>query len=90
MKRARNNVPLLVITPLVKIANNQIMEVEAMNLTACNLAQKLVCLEDIDGSKFDVVYISPESTTDKRFLQFLKNNITFSSSLVACVANELH
>ena len=44
--------------------NNQIMEVEANNFTACNLAQKLVCLEYIEGAKFVVVYASAESATD--------------------------
>ena len=51
---------MLVITHLFRIINDQIMEVEAMNLTACNLAQKLVCLKDIEGGKFDVVYVSAE------------------------------
>ena len=59
-----------------------------MNLTACNLAQKLVCLEDIEGGKFVVVYASVESATDNRFLQSLNKNYTFSSSLVACVVDE--
>ena len=88
-KRAGNSASLLVITPLVSIINDQIMEVEAMNLTACNLAQKLDNLEDIEGGKFDVVYASAESATDKRFLQSLKNT-AFSSSLVACVVDESH
>ena len=69
------------------IINDQIIEVEAMNLTACNLAQKLVCLEGIEGGKFAIVYASVESATDNRFLQSLKN-YTFSSSLVACVVDE--
>ena len=71
---------MLVITPLFRIINDQVMEVEASNLTACNLAQKLLCL-DIEGGKFDV-YTSAESATDKRFLQSLKKSTTFSSSLV--------
>ena len=33
---------------LSRIINDQIMEVEAMNLTARKLAQKVVCLEDIE------------------------------------------
>ena len=45
-KRAGYSTSLLVITPLVSIINDQIMEVEAMNLTACNLAQKLDSLQD--------------------------------------------
>ena len=72
---------MLVITPLFRIINDQVMKVEASNLTACNLAQKLLCL-DIEGGKFDVVYASAESATDKRFLQSLKKSTTFSSSLV--------
>ena len=77
-KRAGNYASLLVITPLVSIfINDQIMQVEAMNLTACNLAQKLVSFE---VGKFDVVYASTESATDKRFLPSSP-----SSSLVACV-----
>ena len=52
------------------------MEVEAMNLTAWYLGQKLACLEDIEGGKFDVVCASVESVTDKRFLQSLKKNTT--------------
>ena len=61
-----------------------------MNLTACNLAQKLDSLQDIEGGKFEVVYASAESATDKRFLQSLKKITTFNSSLVACVVDESH
>ena len=39
---------MFVIKPLFRIINYQIMEVEAMNLAGCNLAQKLICLEDIE------------------------------------------
>ena len=48
---------------MVSIINDQIMEVEAMNLTACNLAQKLDSLQDIEGGKFEVVYASAGSAT---------------------------
>ena len=89
-KRAGYSASLLVITPLVSIINDQIMEVEAMNLTACNLAQKLDTLQDIEGGKFEVVYASAESATDKRFLQSLNKITTFNSSLVACVVDESH
>ena len=61
--------------PLFRIISEQIMEVEAMNLTACYLAQKLVGLEDIEGDRFHVVCASAESSPDKRFLQSLKKNI---------------
>ena len=61
-----------------------------MNLTACNLAQTLVCLEDIEGGNFVVVYASVESAIDNRFLQSLKKNTTFNSSLVPCVVDDSH
>ena len=68
----------------MKIIKSQIMEVGVMNLTVCNLAQKLqISLEDIEGGKFDVVYTLVESATDQQFLQSVKKNTTFSSSLVA-------
>ena len=67
----------------MKIIKSQIMEVGVMNLTVCNLAQKLqVSLEDIEGGKFDVVYTLVESATDKQFLQSVKKSTTFSSSCV--------
>ena len=66
------------------------MEVEAINLTSRNLAQKIVCLEDIEGGNFVVVYASAESAIDNRFLQSLKKNTSFSSSLVPCVVDDSH
>ena len=66
------------------------MEVEAINLTARNLAQKVVCLEDIEGGNFVVVYASAESATDSRLLRSLKKDTSFSSSLVACVVDDSH
>ena len=61
-----------------------------MNLTACNLAQTLVCLEDIEGGNFVVVYASVESAIDNRFLQSLKKDTSFSSNLVVCVVDNSH
>ena len=89
-KRAGYSASLLVITPLVSIINDQIMEVEAMNLMARNLAQKLDSLQDIERGTFEVVYASAESATDKRFLQSLKKSTTFNSSFVACVMDGSH
>ena len=66
------------------------MEVEAKTLTACNLDQKLVFLEGIEGAIFVVVYASAESAIDNRFLQSLKKNTTFSSSLATCVLDDSH
>ena len=59
-------------------------------MSGVNLAQQLVCLEDIEGGKFVVVCASAESATENRFLQSLKKNTTFSRSLVACVVHESH
>ena len=75
---------------LSRIINDQIMEVEAKTLTACNLDQKLVFLEGIEGAIFVVVYASAESAIDNRFLQSLKKNTTFSSSLATCVLDDSH
>ena len=47
-----------------------------MNLTAWYLAQKLACLEEMEGGKLDVVCAPAESAKDKRFLQSLKKNTT--------------
>ena len=44
--------------PLFRIIRDQIMEGEGMHLTAGYLAQRLVCLEDIEGGKFDLVFAS--------------------------------
>ena len=62
------------------------MEVEANNFTACNLAQKLICLEDvhIEGGKFVVLYASAESVTDKRFLQSQRRTLV-SVAAVVCL-----
>ena len=55
------------------------------------VAQKPVCLEDIERGKFVVVaFASAKSATDNRFLRSLKKRTTFSSSLVACVVDESH
>ena len=47
-----------------------------MNLTAWYLAQKLACLEEMEGGKRDVVCASVDSATDKQFLQSPKKNTT--------------
>ena len=81
---------LLVITPLTSIIKDQIIEVESLNLSACNLTEKLDNLQDIEEGKYDVVYASAASATDKRFLRSLKKDSVFSKSLVALVVDEPH
>ena len=81
---------VLVICPLTSIINDQIMEVESMGLSACNLSEKLADLTDVDGGKYHIVYSSGESALDKRFLQSLKKDTVFSRRMVACVVDESH
>ena len=81
---------VLVICPLTSIINDQIMEVESMGLSACNLSEKLADLTDVEGGKYHIVYSSGESALDKRFLQSLKKDTVFSRRMVACVVDESH
>ena len=76
---------VLVICPLTSIINDQIMEVESMGLSACNLSEKLADLTDVKGGKYHIVYSSGESALDKRFLRSLKKDTVFSRRTVACV-----
>ena len=46
----------------------EIMEVEALNLTAWYLTKNLVCLEDIKGGKFDVVCAISAITEEEHYL----------------------
>ena len=61
--------------PLFRIISDQIMEAKVINLTAWYLAQKLACLEDIQGDKL-TLSVHPRKVPDKRFLQWLKKNTT--------------
>ncbi len=88
--RSGNFTGLLVITPLVSIIRDQIMEIQSLNLSGCNLSEKLDCLEDIEGGQFNIVYASAESAIDTRFLQMLKKDSVFTRGLVACVVDESH
>ena len=73
------------------IINDQIMEVEAMLSVDClQFGLEASVLEDIEWGKFVVVYASVESASDNRFLQSLKKNTTFNSSLVPCVVDDSH
>ena len=60
---------IILTTPLFRIINDQVMEVEAIKSTTCNLVQELVCLKDIEEGRVDVVSASAESATDEQFLQ---------------------
>ena len=79
---------VLVICPLTSIINVQILEVESMGLSACNLSEKLDDLTEVEGGKYRIAYASAESALDKRFLQSSKKDTVFSRRLVACVVDE--
>ena len=90
-RRAKNQAAcVLVICPLTSIINDQIQEVEAMGLCACNLSEKLSDLTDIEQGKFAIVYSSAEIAIDKRFLESLKKDSPFSRFIAACVIDESH
>ena len=90
-RRAKNQAAcVLVICPLTSIINDQIQEVEAMGLCACNLSEKLSDLTDIEQGKFAIVYSSAEIAIDKRFLESLKKDSPFSRFIAACVVDESH
>jgi superfamily II DNA helicase RecQ len=68
---------ILVITPLVSIIKDQIIEVESMGLKGCNLTEYLDDLQAVEAkSLIDIIYASAESAIDDRFLTFLKSNQT--------------
>jgi len=81
---------LLVIIPLVSIVRDQITEIQSLNLSGCNLTEKLDHLEDIEGGKFNIAYTSAESAIDSSFLQMLKKGSVFTRGLLACVVDESH
>lgn len=87
-RRAKNQAAcVLVICPLTSIINDQIQEVEAMGLCACNLSEKLSDLTDIEQGKFAIVYSSAEIAIDKRFLESLKKDSPFSRFIYSSVCN---
>ena len=63
---------------------------QSMGLSACNLAENLDKLQDIEAGKFNIVYASAESAIDRRFLASLKKDSLFVRSLAACVVDESH
>ena len=48
-----------------------------MGLSACNLAENLDKLQDIEAGKFNIVYASAESAIDRGFLASLKKDSLF-------------
>jgi len=62
-----------------------------MGMTACDLNEKLNCLEEIHQGKFNVIYASAEAAMDKRFLEALKTKDSlFNENLAGCIVDESH
>ena len=74
----------IVISPLQSIIRDQVVEVNSMGMTACDLTEKLDCLDDIHQGKFNIVYASAEAAMDKRFLNSLIAK-DFNESLATCI-----
>lgn len=67
------------------------VEVNSMGMTACDLNEKLNCLEEIHQGKFNVIYASAEAAMDKRFLEALKTKDSlFNENLAGCIVDESH
>ena len=82
---------IVVISPLQSIIRDQVVEVNSMGMTACDLTEKLDCLDDIHQGKFNIVYASAEAAMDKRFLNSLiAKDSLFNESLAACIVDESH
>ena len=74
------------ISPLQCIIRDQVVEVNSMGKTACDLNEKLDCLDDIHKGKFHIVYAPVEAAMDKRFHNSLKaKDSLFSENLAACI-----
>jgi len=90
MKRRSGSACVIVICPLMSIINDQIEEVESMDVSACNLTEKLEHLHEVEAGRYEIVYASAESATDKRFLDVLKRDSCFTRNLMACIVDESH
>ena len=82
---------IIVISPLQSIIRDQVVEVNSMGMTACDLSEKLGCLEEIHQGKYNIVYSSAEAAVDKRFVNSLKlKDSFFNANLAACIVDESH
>ena len=77
---------IIFISQLQSIIREQVLEVNSMVMTACDLIEKLNCLDDIHQEKLNV-YASAEAAMDKQFLDALKAK---RSLLYACFVDERH
>jgi len=78
-------------SPLQSIIRDQVVDVNSMGLTACDVNEKLNCLEDIHQGKFNEKYASAEAATAKPFLEALKTKDSlFNENLAACIVDKSH
>lgn len=78
---------VFVITPLTSIIQDQILELESLGLTGCNLTEVLDNLDSL--SQVDLVYASAESVIDERFTNFLTDKDKgFVSRTVALIVDD--
>ena len=79
---------VLVISPLRSLIEDQIKEAKSMGLTANSLPE--ASLADVRVGKFQLLFSSAENGLDKEFLEILKKNWKFQSSLAAIVVHKSH
>lgn len=72
----------------MSIIKDQILEIESFGLTGCNLVDALDNFEKL--SLVDVVYASAESSLDKKFTNFLKQDKGFIARTIAVIVDESH
>ena len=80
---------VLVISPLQSIIQDQVVEVNSMEMTACDLNEKLNSLDDIHQGKCNIIYTSAEATMDTPFLNTLKSkDFLFNENTAACIVDK--
>lgn len=77
---------IIVTSLLQSIIQDQVVEVNCMEMTACDLNEKLNSLDDIHQGKFNIIYTSAEATMDMPFLNTLKSkDFLFNENTAACI-----
>ena len=80
---------IIVISLLQSIIRDQVVEVNSMGMTACDVQEKLNCLDDIHQGKFNIIYAWAEAAMDKHFLKVLKaKDLLFNENMAACIVDE--
>ena len=62
-----------------------------MGMTACDLNEKLDCLEETQWGKYNVVYAAAEATMDRKLTNSPKpEDFLFNTNLAVCIVDESH